>query len=345
MPGTGCKSPRARRTEYASPGWRRTVDKAIWKKVQCVLPSISLKDCGTVYADTTEFMNISYGDVIVLEDRMFVVIRDEAERRFGMEDPKFWVKRCRDLDTGEMCILKLVFHERFDQNIGSVTIQCYRSPEKESRILELVRNDVRFMQGVTVKDTAGNSVRILELIRGKSLDNVIENFDADHRTYFHEIYPGILEKFFGSCEAVTFLHDRGERHGDIRRDHIWVEHRTGRFRWIDFDYAYESTENPFGLDLFGLGNILLFITGQGIHTSHEMASSEQGRRLLSQLEPEDFSMLFPNRLVNLRMKFPYVPEALNRVLLRFSAGTYVFYETVEEMLLDLTPCLKGLPRP
>ena len=100
------------------------MDKAIWEKVQRVLPSLSLRDQGQVYADTSEFMSISYGDVIALDGRHFVVIRDEAERRFGMEDPKFWVKRCRDLDTDELCILKLVFHEQFDQHIGSIFILC-----------------------------------------------------------------------------------------------------------------------------------------------------------------------------------------------------------------------------
>jgi len=318
------------------------VDKTVWEKVQSLLPSIALRDCGMVYADTTEFMNIAYGDVIALDGRHFVIIRDEAERRFGMEDPKFWVKRCRDLETGEFFILKLVFHERFKQNIGSVTIQCYRSPEKESRILDLVRDDLRFMQGVTMRDTADNLVRILDMIRGKSLDNVIEDINADHRTYFHQFYPDILGKFIGACEAIAFLHDHGERHGDIRRDHIWVEHKTGNYRWIDFDYAYESTENPFGLDLFGLGNILLFITGQGVHTTHDLVASALRTDVVVQLEPADFSLIFPNRLVNLRKIFPYIPEFLNRVLLRFSAGTYVFYDTVEEMLQDHRLCLERL---
>lgn len=316
------------------------MDKAIWEMVRNVLPSLSLRDQGAVYADTTEFMDISYGDVIALNGRHFVVIRDEAERRFGMEDPKYWVKRCRDLETDELCILKLVFHEQFNQNIGSITIRCFRSPEKESRILELVKHDLRFMQGVTLLDTAKNQVRILDMIRGRSLDNVVEDIDMDHHSYFHELFPKILEKFIGSCEAVLFLHDHGERHGDIRRDHIWVEHATGRYRWIDFDYAYETTENPFGLDLFGLGNILLFITGKGVHTAHDLAGEDQD--LAVSFGPEDFSLLFRNRLVNLRKRFPYIPVSLNRVLLRFSAGTDVFYESVEEMLDDLRPCLRDL---
>ncbi len=299
-----------------------------------LMPSFPLKHSGKIYTDTSEFMDISYGDVIVLNSSSFLVLRDEAERRFGIEDPKYWVKRCRDLNTGQRRILKLVFYEKFEQKIGQMTINCYRSPKKESRVLDLVRGDSRFMQGITLKDEAGNPVRILEIILGKSLDNYVEDLDMDHRTYFHELFPEILEKFMGSCEAVKFMHDNGERHGDIRRDHIFVEYETGAYRWIDFDYAYESTENPFGLDLFGLGNILQFITGKGVHDNASL-----GREFYSSLSPDDFALIFSNRLINLKKLFPYIPVSLNRVLLHFSQGTYVTYDNVGEMLADLK---KGL---
>ena len=307
-----------------------------------LMPSFPLRHCGKIYTDTTEFMNINYGDVIALNDRNFLVLRDEAERRFGIEDPKYWVKRCKDLDSGERRILKLVFYEKFEQKIGLLTINCYRSPKKESRILDLVRGDSRFMQGTTLIDEAGNPVRVLEVVLGKSLDNFVEDIDMDHRTYFHERFPGILEKFIGTCEGIKFMHDHGERHGDVRRDHIFVEYETGAYRWIDFDYAYESTENPFGLDLFGLGSILLFITGKGIHDSSSLKSSQSGRELYSSLNQDDFSLIFPHRLINLRKLFPYIPESLNRVLMHFSQGTYVTYETAGEMLPDLRQSLEDV---
>jgi len=307
-----------------------------------VIPSFPVRHLGKIYTDTTEFMNINYGDVIVLQGRNFLVLRDEAERRFGIEDPKYWVKRCRDLSLGERYILKLVFHEKFEQKIGPLKINCYRSPNKESRILDLIRGDYRFMQGTTLIDDAGNPVRVLEVIRGKSLDNFVEDIDMDHRTYFHEKFPEILEKFMGSCEAIKCMHDNHERHGDVRRDHIFVEYETGAFRWIDFDYAYESTENPFGLDLFGLGSILLFITGKGVHDNVSLNSSPSGREFFSSLRPDDFFLIFPNRLINLRRLYPYIPESLNRVLMHFSIGTYVTYDTVEEMLSDLRQSHKDI---
>ena len=72
-------------------------------------------------------MAIGYGDVIQLADRHFLVLRDEVERRFGLEDPKYWVKRCRCLETGERNILKLVFHESFPMTIGNMTVTCTRT--------------------------------------------------------------------------------------------------------------------------------------------------------------------------------------------------------------------------
>lgn len=309
-----------------------------------LMPSFPLKHCRRLIRDTTDFTGISYGDVIRLDSRHFLVLRDEAERRFGMEDPKFWVKRCRELETGQRAILKLVFHEKFNQQIGEVVINCYRSPEKESRILDLVRGDARFMQGETVLDQAGNPVRILEVINGKSLDNVIEDMDMDHEEYFHEQFKEILGKLVQTCQAIAHLHDHGERHGDIRRDHIFVERGTRAYRWIDFDYAYESVENPFGLDVFGLGGILLFAAGKGVHESQTLAGTARGRNVLDKTSPDDFSLLFPNRLMNLKKMFPYIPESLNRVLMHFSRGTYVTYETVQEMLEELEQAYQDVAR-
>lgn len=301
-------------------------------------PSFPLKHCGKLVQDTSEFMSIGYGDVIQLRGRHFLVLSDECERRFGMEDPKYWVKRCRELETGERKILKLVFHEIFPLKIGDFTIRCHRSPEKEARILDLVRNDWRFMQGHSIYDTQHNVVRILDVIRGKRLDNIVEDIDADHETYLHEHFPAILQKFIGACEAISFLHSRWEKHGDIRRDHLLVESESGRYRWIDFDYAFDFRENPWGLDIFGLGNILLFLTGKGEHTVRTLQDGPF-TDAISTLVPDDFSLMWAHRLANLRKIFPYIPVQLNNVLLHFAAGTYVFYDTVDEMLEELRPCL------
>ena len=305
--------------------------------VRRLRPNLSIGQFGKVFTDTTEYMEISYGDIIAIGGLHYLVLRDEAERSFGIEDPKYWVKRCTVLETGERSILKLVFHENFPLRLGKLTIKCYRSTEKESRILDLVSGDMRFMQGFTVRDERQNPVRILEIIRGKRLDDVVLSMEADHKTYFFDLFPAILEKFIGACEAIAFLHSMGEKHGDIRRDHLWLESGTGRYRWIDFDYTYDLQENPFGLDLFGLGGIFIFLAGKGIYNLSEI--ERQGfSSVMNSLIPEDFSILYPNRFVNLRKLFPYIPDELNRVLMHFSRGAEVFYDTVNEFLNDLWLC-------
>jgi hypothetical protein len=295
---------------------------------------------GKVYTDTSDFMRITGGDVIVLAGEHYLVLRDEVERSFGVEDPKYWVKRCRHLESGERRILKLVFYETFSLSMGEMKIPCYRSPRKEARILDLVRNDPRFMQGFPAADEAGNNVRVLYVVQGKRLDNWIDDLDVDHLTYFQTHLPGILEKFIVSCQAINDLHRMGEKHGDIRRDHLWVAYESGNYVWIDFDYTFSFHENPFGLDIFGLGGLLLYIVGKGFYSHEEARQLIDRNRKIPAIEPEDFLLVFKNRLANLQKIFPYIPDALNQMLLHFSSGSRVYYETMDEFLQDLTTCLK-----
>lgn len=310
--------------------------------VERLWPDGGMSRFGDIFHDTSEFMRIGHGDVMALGGLHYLVLKDESERRFGMEDPKFWVKRCRVLETGERRIVKLVFHETFTANIGRFQIPCYRSPLKEARILELVRGDPRFMQGFSLNDAKGNTVRVLEYVDGRRLDQEVEDIEADHETYFRRHFPAILAGFVGACEAIGHLHAHGEKHGDIRRDHLYVQRAAGPYCWIDFDYAFDFHENPFGWDLFGLGNILAFLAGKGEWTPLSIAEHGLADSLSEPLHQEDFGIIFRNRLFNLRKLFPYIPERLNRVILHFSMGAGVFYESVDEMLGDLRPCLAEL---
>ncbi len=306
------------------------------------LPEYSISRFGNIYTDTTEFMNVDYSDVIKVGNEHFLVLKNEQERRFGLSDPKYWVKRCKQLETGQPKILKLAFYEKFPMNIGPFKIQCFRSPRKEARILDLVKGDMRFMQGYSYNDTAGNNVRVLDIIRGKRLDVVVHNIPVDHKTYFHEHFPDIFEKYIGSCEAIKFLHDNDEKHGDIRRDHLWVESGTQDYRWIDFDYAFELYENPFGLDIFGLGSILIYLAGKANITSVSMRDHNIDPAILSQFNSGDYSVVIGNRIVNLRKIYDYIPKSLNNILMHFSSSSSIFYESVDELMVDMNKCLKEI---
>jgi hypothetical protein len=293
--------------------------------------------------DTADFFRVDYDDVVILEGVPFFVRNNEREGRFGLEDEqKFWVKRSLNLQTGEMKILKWVFKERFNAHIGDLVFECVRSPQKEARILELVRGRDDFMQGTTVADSAGNPLRVLDYIRGRTLSQVTASLGKDHEEFFYNHFPLLFDEFLGIVEAIRFLHRHGEKHGDIRRDHLIKDETTGRYRWIDFDFNYWHGESRFAYDLFGLGNVLIFLTGKGDVTTQRLLREDPD--LLGTLSEDDVNIVFHNRVTNLKKIYPYIPDSLNRALLHFSVGSQVYYETTDELLEDLGEARRDLNR-
>lgn len=297
-----------------------------------------------VVTDTTQFMDLSRGDVLDLQDRRYLVTGVAYEGRFGLdEEPKHWVKRALDFSDGSQKLIKLVFFEEFDLPIGGLKVRCFRSPRKEARILELVRGRPQFMQGISFLDQAGNEVRVLDRIPGLSLDKNLDALKLTHPAYFEGHLRANLQKFLGCLEAIAFLHQRGERHGDIRRDHIYIHSQNRSWIWIDFDYNFDFKESPFGLDLFGLGNVLCYVLGRGIPTLHQL--KQERPEVLDRLDTGDLSLVIPNRVFNLKKVYPYLPEEINRVLMHFAASTPVYYERVEEIIDDLRAAMAQLPGP
>lgn len=288
----------------------------------------------TVITDTSDFYRVDYDDIVLLNDRPYFIRNNEREGRFGIdEQQKFWVKRAIDLIDGSTKIMKLTFLERFTARVGELSFECYRSPKKEARILELVRNDDRFMHGFSAVDSAGNLVRVLDFIQGRTLADSILALGTSHEDYFLNHFPGVLDEFIDLVNAIKLLHDHGEIHGDIRRDHVIRDLRTGRCRWIDFDFGYFHTESRFGYDLFSLGNILVYLAARGDVTVQDLRQCAPD--VAACIRPEDVNIIFNNRLVNLRKVYPYIPEPLNAILLHFAAGSEAYYEHIDELLADL----------
>jgi hypothetical protein len=314
-------------------------EQEIREKIQCyshfALPA-KLK----MVTDTSEFMSIQAGDVLELKDQFYLVRGEETEGRFGLDgEPKFWVKKAIDLESGQAKVIKLVFHETFLMRLGEYDIRCLRSPTKESRILDKVRHHPHFMQGITLPDQVGNPVRVIDKVQGTRFYDYIHDIDMDHEQYFHELFPSVFSNVVSCISAINDLHNLGDVHGDIRNDHIIIERGTNTYKWIDFDYTYEWAENPFGVDLFGLGNILMFTIGKGFHNLPEVSKkSTSYADILSSLTTDDLSLFFSHRIINLRKLFPYIPENLNGVLMHFSQGAEVFYEKTSELLEDLQTC-------
>jgi len=296
-----------------------------------------------VFTDTSNFFSISAGDIIDVGNRRYLVKGEQKEARFGIEDPKFWVKNAVDLETRERKILKLYYSETFTTNLGGVKINCFRNPWKEGDILKLVQGHPSFMQGYTYNDEADNPVRVLDIVHGTNFLHYLDQFRLPHKTYFWTILPDILKRLVEAFQAIGHLHRNGFRHGDIRNDHLFVNQGRRHYVWIDFDYDFELMENPFSLDLFGLGNILINAVGKGFHELYLIRNDPYVYKdLIDHLTPEDFSLLHKSRLVNLRKLYPYIPTMLNNVLLHFSRGAHVFYENVDEITEDIEGYLASI---
>lgn len=288
------------------------------------------------FEDTTDFFAIDVGDEILVNGRRYKVLGNEREQRFTLEDPKFWVKRAQDVETGERKIVKLAFFESFETSLAGIKFLCFRNPDKEGEILEAVKDHPGFMHGEAFRDSKGNNIRVLDRVRGPNLFNYIGGIKMRHEQYFRELFPGILTRLIRAFESIRFLHGKGFRHGDIRNDHIIIEQKSKNYVWIDFDFDWKASENPFGLDIFHLGNVLLYAVGKGFHNAHNiLTETHVYGNLLDRLREEDFSLLDKWRLMNLKKMYPYIPEYLNNVLMHFSKGSELPYDTVDEIIEDL----------
>jgi len=287
----------------------------------------------TAFEDTSEFMSIDVGDVIRLAGNDYLVTGHAREGRFGIDDqPKFWVKISIDLTTGMKKIIKMVFLETFNRQIGATRFECLRSPVKEAEILEKMRSHKNFMHGQAARDLAGNIVRIIDFISGPSLYDHLRWKQSSHEEYYHQELSKVMSLFIESVEAIAHLHKQGLHHGDIRADHIIINSKTDTYVWIDFDYEVGSLY----YDLFCLGNVLLQVVGKGRHSLDDIRLLPSNYpHFNNRLTASDMSLMFPHRVANLRRLYPYISEALNNILMRFSVEATDPYRDAESLLKDL----------
>ena len=96
----------------------------------------------------------------------------------------------------------------------------------------------------------------------------------------------------------------------------------------------------FSYDLFGLGNILIYMTGQGDVTTYELEKNNQ--RVFGSLSHDDRHIVFQNRIVNLKKVYPYINDSLNGILLQFSAGANIFYDNTSQLINDIKEAKENL---
>lgn len=297
----------------------------------------------TVHEMVDDFFAVNRGDVVVLDNRYYVISGIARERSFGLdEEPKYWVRYAYEIPSGKRKVIKMVYLEQFDLRYGDYVVRCFRSPSKEARALDAVKGNPYFMHGHTVSAVRGKQTRVIDYITGRTLLDKIEDADCSHERYFTSHFPALLRLFLPCLTALDFLHGAGIRHGDVRSDHLILDKDTGCLRWIDLDYDFIFTESPYALDLLGIGNVLSELVGKGERTIHNLRRNPSLAGALESLCPEDFSVVERTRLMNWRKVYPYIPKKLNRVLMHFAAGAEVHYESAAEIADDLGDALESI---
>ena len=283
-----------------------------------------------IFTDTTDLMRIIRGNVVSIGGKNYIIKGNMHESRFGIDEtPKYWVFDTIEMETGDHKILKTVFDEEFYAHISILKIRCYRNPDKESKVLNITRNDNRFMQGYTRLDVKGNNVRIIDFIKGETIFHYIPYIKKSYEEYFYEDLGSILWKQLDCILAIQFLHLNGLCHGDIRNDHIIIDAATGKYRWIDFDLNQDVTD----FDLWSLGNLLCFAVGKGISSYKSVLKSKDISDSIKQsIVRNDCAAFYNYRIMNLQKIHPFIPDKLGDLLRHFTMQPICFLSDIKEYI-------------
>ena len=155
---------------------------------------------------------------------------------------------------------------------------------------------------------------------------------ASWPTYSSKRFPGILKSFMECIEAIRFIHQHGDKHGDIRRDYIPIDRPT------------RSTAGSISTLINGTGKIftvtisLASVTFWYFWPVREICWFRNWRKKppsLAGTQARGCHIVFNNRVANLKKIYHYILKTLNRVLMHFLKNTYWFYEHSAQLLDDL----------
>jgi hypothetical protein len=203
---------------------------------------------------------INIGDIVILEGRKFLITDFGSHYKAGhgigpdgLRDrhTQKYVKKSVEITSqgmrGKTYWLKLVSGE------------TRKLPDKESQILQMLNKHRHkpwtnhFVQGITLKDTSGNLMNVIDNADGETLyDFVNATANLDIETYFQNNFLDLATQLLALAKSLKeFKKHTKKLHGDINHWHIILSGPEKKFVLIDYgDNIYDTT---------GLRTMLKFI--------------------------------------------------------------------------------------
>lgn len=260
--------------------------------------------------------------------------------RVEIKDKQFnileWLRtstyRAEDLESGKSVVLKF-------QGKGK------KCSGYERDFFAKVPSHDNIVRGYSLVDESGDILIVTEFTEGEKLQDYLSEFGVDHKRYFLESFPEILNNFMGAIRGVEHIVKNGF-YNEFAIYHIWIDKKTGRYILFDFDLPStelsklqalkdleSSTISNIGGSLCEIVAPLGIYEYEAVH-DEEMYFDELG------ITDADFNEY--NLLVDLQKVYPYIPDELNKILLRFGRDASNPYTSISELYSDLESVVKLL---
>ncbi|MDP8230685.1 MAG: hypothetical protein P9L93_06235 [Candidatus Gorgyraea atricola] len=205
----------------------------------------------------------------------------------------------------------------------------------EKAFFELVPPHDNIVKGYALEDESGKILIVQDFIEGKTLEDYSDLEGVDHKRYYKELFPILLEKFVEAVNAEKHVLKNDQRmfYHEFDLDHIIIdETRAGKPILIDFNEpAPRQIEKKV---ISNIGNSLCKLVMAQLYSDDEDDLSEYG------IDDDDLNK--DDYAVNAKKICPYVSDELNQILMRFAASSTNPYEDIDELINDLEVVLDYL---
>ena len=277
------------------------------------------KDTTYIY-DTTHYEKIRVGDIVALKGRKFRIAGN------ARGDDESSTKEAIEIGTGKRAWLK--FEEVPEES------------EQEMRKLKLLREIPieNFVQGETLRGKDHNIVNVIDHVEGKSLDEYLKGLNMGHEEYFKGEFPLLLKKIIALARALDKFHKTHHiAKGDIHSDNIIIEEGSGEPFYID--YGIESMKEV------DVRNLLIVLLQVVLKAEYDFSGHTLEK--FPEIDPdlaEIMAYADSEVIVNARLMYDYVPEAINELLLNLAEDSREPYPSLPEVIQTLLEVSRSLER-